>query len=117
MVSNDLFAIAILQPPSLPSPACRGGSRGGVRSGFNTGLMTAGLKKRQQASPRDGGGHGVDEGMIIQNLMRQHSRVEHNRNFAGSVVDRGEGRNGAGFDPQQLPQGVRRSEREPSFGA
>src|SRR5260370_4359553 len=42
--------------------------------------MTAGLKKRHQASPRDGGSHSVDEGMIIQNLVGQHSGVEHNRN-------------------------------------
>src|SRR6266436_8253061 len=112
MVSNDLIAIATLKPlPSraseggdidLPSPACPGGQIGGVRGGFDAGLMTTGLKKRHQASPRDGGGHGVDEGMIIENLMGQHSGVEHNRNFAGNVVDGGEGSNRARFHPQQL---------------
>src|SRR6266446_10162972 len=103
MVSNDLIAIATLQPPPpLPRkrergyrftfPRLRGRVGGGVRSGFDARLMTAGPKKRHQASPRDGGGHGVNEGMIIQNLMGQHSGVEQIRNFAGSVVDRREGR-------------------------
>src|SRR5258707_12297268 len=124
MVSNDLIAIATLQP-SLPSSASGDGFRftlprlpgrvgGGVRSGFDAGLMTAGLKKRHQASPRDGGGHGVDEGMIIQNLMGQHSGVEHKRNFAGNVVDGGEGSNRARFHPQQLPTGGCRSAQAPS---
>src|SRR2546427_12716758 len=104
MVSKDLIAIATLQPPPSPLssrcltlPRSTGEGRG-LRSAFDAGLMTAGLKKRHQASPRDRGGHGVEKAMIVQKLVRQHNGVEHNQNVAGNVVDCVGRRNCAGSD-------------------
>ena len=54
--------------------------------------MTAGLEKSYQPGARDGRRHGVDERMIVQNLVAQHSSVEYYHNFSGRVIDRGKWR-------------------------
>src|SRR5579871_1403532 len=93
MVSNA--SIATLYRPVMSAPAQRPAARHGrrsrnLRSGFDTWLMTAGIEKSHQPRPRDGRRHGVDERMIVQNLVGQHSPVENYHNFAGNVIDCGE---------------------------
>src|SRR5215467_1987868 len=116
MVSNASDCNATFTA-SLSSGESRGGGWGlRVRSGFDARLVTASLEKPHQSSPRDRGCHCVDERVIVQKLVGEHGGVEHNRNFAVNIVDRRERSDAARFHPQQLPQRLGRSEREPSFG-
>lgn len=80
---------------------------------LDSGFMTGCGQKSQEVIATDRCGHGVDQGMKVEDGMFQHRCIKHDCYSPIGIIESAEGRNGAGLDAEGRPHDLRRSKRKP----
>src|SRR5690606_8361429 len=82
-----------------------------VRAGFDCndeikdhGFMPGFAQEAHEIIPRERGGRGIFERVVVEPCMLQHGRIKHQRHLMLMIVDERKGRDRAGAHAQHLPE-------------